>query len=97
MDNLNGMHHQGGGAAAGAVGGGCHAPPTSTPGSNLQDHAAVTVTVGGPMLHRNSYVGSAITISSEGTRVSDASWKHTFSNFLGPESSETYLKSWIWG
>ena len=60
MDNLNGMHHQGGGAAAGAVGGGCHAPPTSTPGSNLQDHAAVTVTVGGPMLHRNSYVGSAI-------------------------------------
>ena len=61
MDNLNGMHHQGGGAAAGAVGGGCHAPPTSTPGSNLQDHAAVTVTVGGPMLHRNSYVGSAIT------------------------------------
>ena len=38
-----------------------------------------------------------MTISSEGARVSDASWKHTFSNFLGPESSETYLKSWIWG
>ena len=47
-------HRQGGGVS----GGGCHGTPstnncTTTSNNNLPDHA-VTVTVGGPMLHRSS-------------------------------------------
>lgn len=69
MDNLDGMHHHhhhiGGGASGGVGNSLCH-PATPTVNSNhhphhhahahLPDHAAVTVTVGGPsvMLHRNS-------------------------------------------
>ena len=66
MDNLNGMHHHPGGGAAGTVGGaGCHATPTSncTTPTNLPDHS-VTVTVGGPMLHRSSSSFSNVGSSS---------------------------------
>lgn len=62
MDNLDGMHHHhhhhiGGGASGGVGNGLCHPTATPTVNSNhLPDHAAVTVTVGGPsvMLHRSS-------------------------------------------
>ena len=68
MDNLNGMHHHPGGGAAGTVGGGCHATPTSncTTPTNLPDHS-VTVTVGGPMLHRSSSSFSNVGSSNPGS------------------------------
>ena len=67
MENLNGIHPAGVGGGAATEGGSlCHAPNTAGTASNpgvpqgVQDHAAVTVTVGGPMLHRNEAFSNSI-------------------------------------
>ena len=60
-------HHHGGGAVGGSGNGICHAVATpnqalGTVGTSVQDHAAVTVTVGGPsvmqQLHRSQFSNS---------------------------------------